>query len=73
NLVGREEGIVICPETALCLGALQKLIANNQIRRDESVVVFNTAAGQKYIDHLDLSVPEIDLNSPDWSVIESNL
>ncbi len=72
NLVGREEGLVICPESAVCIGALQQLIKQQLIHPSESIVVFNTAAGQKYMDHLDLTLPHLDLASPNWSAITSS-
>ncbi len=48
------EGISLCPETGACLAALEKEIADGRIGADERVVVFNTAAVQKYVELLTL-------------------
>jgi threonine synthase len=46
--VARLEGLAICPEAAVCFDALQTLIENQKVRADETVVIFNTGAAQKY-------------------------
>lgn len=48
--IGSAEGIVAAPEGAACLPALRKLITEDFIRRGESVVLFNTGAGVKYLE-----------------------
>jgi threonine synthase len=45
-------GIAICPETAVCFDALERLLAVGQIQPDDEVVVFNTGAAQKYVEAL---------------------
>ena len=66
------EGISFCPETAACIGALEKLTASEWIKPDDHVVIFNTGAGQKYLEVLECSLPSIDLNQPiDWESIET--
>lgn len=65
-------GVSVCPETAACVGALQKLLADGRIQPDEHVVIFNTGAAQKYSMNPSLAaVPRrIDIRqSIDWSVI----
>ncbi len=42
------EGILVCPETAVCLDCLELLRADGRVGADEEVVVFNTGAAQKY-------------------------
>jgi threonine synthase len=42
------EGISICPEAAACVGAAEKLAASGWIKPNESVVLFNCGAAQKY-------------------------
>ena len=67
--VAAAEGVMICPEAATCIGGLQKLIDAGEVTPDQRVVVFNTAAGQKYFGHSNapLDVPQIDLSQPtDW-------
>jgi threonine synthase len=48
ELGARSEGLSICPETAACIGAFEKLRNENWIGTDEEVVIFNTGAAQKY-------------------------
>jgi threonine synthase len=57
---GTAEGISICPETAVCFDALEKLVREEWIKPDEQVVVFNTGAAQKYIEALPPNLPRID-------------
>jgi threonine synthase len=58
------EGISICPETAIAFAALQSLRNSGDIRPDEKVVVFNTAAAQKYMEAFPVSLPRIDKSMP---------
>ena len=50
------EGIFAAPEGAACLVAYRKLRANNVFRAEDTVVLFNTGSGLKYLDVLDTSV-----------------
>jgi threonine synthase len=64
------EGLPICPETAVCFSALELLLARGQIKPHEKIVVFNTAAVQKYPEAIDEQIPEIDITGPiDWDSI----
>lgn len=64
------EGISVCPETAACVGALEKLLAEGWIKPHERVVVFNTGGSQKYVEAIQSTLPVIDLNQPfDWERI----
>jgi threonine synthase len=45
---GALEGVSLCPESAVALSGLKKLVAAGAIRSDERVVVFNTASAVKY-------------------------
>ncbi|MGA9392034.1 MAG: threonine synthase [Candidatus Sulfotelmatobacter sp.] len=47
------EGIFAAPEGAASLAAYQKLLANNFFTPEDSVVLFNTGSGLKYLDVLD--------------------
>ena len=58
------EGIGICPETAVCFDCLEQLKANGQVKPEEDVVVFNTGAAQKYPEVVPLDLPRIDKNKP---------
>ena len=48
--VGAAEGIFVAPEGAACLPALRILLERGEVRADESVVLFNTGAGVKYLE-----------------------
>ena len=48
--IGALTGIFTAPEGAACLPALHKLIADGQVSEGESVVIFNTGAGVKYLE-----------------------
>ena len=58
------EGISFCPETAVCLGALEQLVDRGEIRPKERVLLFNTGAGQKYVEAAGVDVPRLDLGRP---------
>jgi threonine synthase len=58
------EGIAICPETAVCLDCLEKLIAAGKIGAEEEVIVFNTGAAQKYPEVVSLNLPRLDKDRP---------
>jgi threonine synthase len=69
--VAAAEGVIICPEAATCVGALEKLVDTGQVGREERVLIVNTAAGQKYFDAPMPSVPQIDLEiETDWEKFE---
>jgi len=46
--VAREEGFLLCPETAATYAALKQGLADGRIRRGERAVLFNCAIGLKY-------------------------
>ncbi len=48
--IGSAEGMFCAPEGAACLPALKKLIAEGFIKEGETVVIFNTGAGVKYLE-----------------------
>ena len=70
--VAAAEGLMICPEAATCIGGLEKLVEEQSVSADERIVIFNTAAGQKYFGKGEpLDVPSIDLSQPtDWEEFE---
>jgi len=64
------EGLAICPETAVCLGALEILLARGEIKPHERIVVFNTGAAQKYPEAVHEEIPLLDISQPiDWENI----
>jgi threonine synthase len=48
--IGAAEGIFCAPEGAACLPALKKLIEQDQVKEGESIVIFNTGSGIKYLE-----------------------
>jgi threonine synthase len=48
--IGRLEGIFVAPEGGACYAALKNLLASGHIRPTESVVLFNTGSGLKYLE-----------------------
>jgi threonine synthase len=50
--MGSKEGISAAPEGGAALSAIRKLVALGQIKRDETVVLFNTGGALKYLDVL---------------------
>jgi threonine synthase len=48
--IGALTGIFAAPEGAACLPALRKLIDQGQVTEGESVVIFNTGSGVKYLE-----------------------
>jgi threonine synthase len=48
--IGAAEGIFAAPEGAACLPALRKLIESGEVRESETVVLFNTGSGIKYLE-----------------------
>ncbi len=47
--LARNEGLLACPEGAATLAGLKKLVKDGWVQPDESVVLFNTGTGLKYI------------------------
>jgi len=45
-----EEGLFVAPEGAACVSALEKLLADGTLKRDEKIVIYNTGAGLKYLE-----------------------
>src|SRR5258708_14730589 len=48
--VGSAEGVFVAPEGAACYAALKTLLAGGQVKPEESVVLFNTSTGLKYLE-----------------------
>ncbi len=66
------EGLSLCPESAVCLGVLQRALAAGHIRRDETVVLFNTGAVQKYVEVMEAAtgaLPRVDKSAVNWDAI----
>jgi threonine synthase len=52
--IGRTEGVSAAPEGGAALSAIRRLVADHKIKRDETVVLFNTGGALKYLDVLRL-------------------
>ena len=49
NSMGKNEGIFAAPEGGATFAALKKLTASGWINKNETVVLFNTGSGHKYM------------------------
>ena len=58
------EGLSICPETAVCLGALDILLARGDLRPDERIILFTTGAAQKYPEAVHEQIALLDIHLP---------
>src|SRR5215203_1068051 len=48
--IGAAEGIFCAPEGAACLPALREMIEKDLVKENETVIIFNTGAGVKYLE-----------------------
>jgi threonine synthase len=48
--IGSREGLFVAPEGGACLPALRVLMERNLVDNDETIVLFNTGAGIKYLE-----------------------
>ena len=69
NLACATEGISLCPESAACLGVLRAALADGRIARDETVVLFNTGATQKYVEAMEVELPRVQRADVDWGAV----
>ncbi len=53
KLCGRLEGLFLCPEGAACVPALRRLLSAGWLGPRETVVIYNTGTGLKYLDVLE--------------------
>lgn len=59
ELASKLEGIFLCPEAAVAVPGLQKLIEQGIISADEQVVIMGTGSGLKY--HVSLNTPSLEI------------
>ncbi|MFN0008846.1 MAG: threonine synthase [Planctomycetota bacterium] len=69
SLATRLSGIAFCPEAAVCVGVLERALAAGLVRPDETAVLFNTGAAQKYIEVLAVDLPRLAKAAVDWSLV----
>jgi threonine synthase len=48
--IGAAEGLFVAPEGAATWAGLKQLVAAGTVKKDESIVLFNTGAGVKYLE-----------------------
>ena len=70
RLASSLEGVSLCPEAAACVGALASAVREGRVGRDDTAVLFNTGAAQKYVEALDRPLPTLSREDVDWSAIE---
>jgi threonine synthase len=70
RLACMKEGIALCPESAVCFGALELLLKRGTIKKSHRILIFNTGAAQKYPEAVREQLPRIDITKPiDWQRI----
>jgi threonine synthase len=52
KLIARTEGLFVAPEGGACVSAAMKLTASGHLSKGDSVVIFNTGTGFKYVDNM---------------------
>ena len=60
--LGSVEGVSAAPEGGAALAAIKRLLDDRLIKRDDSVVLFNTGGALKYLDVL--RTPSLDVRLP---------
>ena len=71
QLAATTEGISLCPESAVCLAALERLVQQGKIQPEERVVIFNTGAAQKYPEAVQVQLPHLDITKPiNWELVK---
>jgi len=64
------EGIGLCPEAAVCLGALEVLLSRGIIDPNDRILILNTGAAQKYPEAIPETLGRIDIAEPiDWTAL----
>jgi threonine synthase len=70
QLANAKEGVALCPETAVCYGALEVLLEQGVIQDSDRIVVFNTGAAQKYPESVNEELEVLDCTKPiEWARI----
>jgi len=70
RVAASKEGLALCPESAVCLGALEILLKRGTIKTTDRIVIFNTGAAQKYPEAVEEKLPLLDASRPvDWASI----
>ncbi len=71
RLAAQAEGLLICPESAACVGAAEKLRASGWLEPDARVVICNCGSGRKYPQLMSADLPRLSVRAPvDWNAID---
>jgi threonine synthase len=54
EMLGKDDGLNVCPEGAATLAGLEKLIEDKWIEKSEKILIYNTGTGLKYPELVDL-------------------
>ena len=73
RLAARLEGVALCPESAACLEAIARGRAEGWVGKSERTVVFNTGAAQKYVEVMQVELPEVQRAAVDWERIATGI
>jgi threonine synthase len=60
-----EEGLFVAPEGAACVSALEKLLASGFLKRDQTIVIYNTGSGLKYLEAYSTRFPRYSAGEQD--------
>ena len=69
RLVCETEGIALCPESAACIGVLERALRDGTIAASETAVVINTGAAQKYTELIRTDLPTLDPDHLDFDAL----
>jgi threonine synthase len=59
--IARKEGLFVCPEGAATFAALNKLVDDGKVDKNEKVVLFNTGSGLKYTELFQVEAPTFNV------------
>jgi threonine synthase len=60
-----DEGIFAAPEGGACVAALQKLLTSGFLKPEQRMVLYNTGAGQKYLEAYSTRFPRTTASEQD--------
>jgi threonine synthase len=70
RLAASLEGLLICPESAVCVGAALQLRACGWLAADARVVICNCGSGRKYPHLMQVELPRLSLAEPiNWDTL----
>ena len=61
------EGLFVAPEGAACFAALEKLLRDGFLKKDDEIVIFNTGTGLKYLDDWGTQFPPEPRPEESWA------